>query len=347
MYANGKYRAVIRGLQKKASKARLSAEQIVILEKAISQDLKDEEKYLNTNLSSDRFERWKKGFIYLDELVNKQIKYSKIKQVNANNIKFVNIEYWDEAFGDRLYTHHLNEYAELYEKFLETGDKNLAKEAYAQMELVAYFDRSWLNTDSLLSELVVQGRRKFEVQLADKSDSDLDLTELKSNLIFLDNKWSEFAEEGPYDYTIKITLTQLEKENWNTLSQQEYSNVEITGYDAQADENGDVVQVPITETYTALVHETLLYYLVNAEVEVEIFSTEKNKRVAFDSYTAEAVEPKLSVYYLSGDLRAIPTDIDITEGDLNTSIQNFDYTNLVSEVLEKLSKQAKSLVEGY
>lgn len=347
LYEKGNNKAIIRSLKNKALKGTLRNDELLVFEKALQTSLLDEINLLNSHLNSDRFEDWKEGFSYLDKLEKEQAKYFEYPQVNTDGMDFVDITYWDQAYSDKLYAYHTTNYNESYEKYLETKDKNYAIDAYYELEKVAYFERSSLNIDSLLQELTKLGRRTFEVKFYDEAFSAWELGQLKNNVFLTNSQWSDFGDASLYDYTVNITLNNLDKDSNNNQIQRQYTNDAITGYNAQTDPDGNIVQVPIIETYTATVSETGFTFIVNTAVEVEILFNETGKRVSYNSFSERFYDERREAYLIAGDLRAIPPEVNITNGSTITSTAQYDFSVLTEELMREVGRQVKYYIEGY
>lgn len=347
MYNKGNNKAVIRSLSNKAEKGVLKKDELLIFEKALQGDLLNELKLLNANLASDKFEDWKEGFSHLDKLEEQQKDYHNFPQVNISEMDFVDILYWDQAFSDKLYTHHVSSYNEYYEQYLETDDKNYVINAFYELEKVAFFERGTLNTDSLLNVFADQGKRSFEVKFYDRASSSWEFRQFKEELLLTSNQWSDFEAKDSFDYTINITLKNLDKDNNYTQSQRLYTNEEITGYNAQTDQNGEIVQIPIVELYTARVNETAFTYVVNTTVEVEIVSNITSERVAYNNFSDRIYDERLEAYLINGDLRAIPPSVRLSNGNAFTSSSQYDYSLIIEELLRDVGDQIEDYVEQY
>lgn len=348
LYDKGNNKAVVRNLKNKALKGNLKKEELAVFEQALQNDLLEELKSLNSNLASAEFEDWKDGFSHLDNLEKKQRNYQNFPQVNLDEFEFIDIAYWDQAFSDKLYTHHISSYSDHYEKYLETNDKNHIIDAFYELEKVAYFEEDNLNTDSLMHVFAKLGKRTFQVKYHDQAFSPWELQRLNANLYLSSHQWSDFFVESPYDYTVNITLKALDKDDSYSQSQRAYTNEVITGYNAVADPNGgEVVQVPIIEIYTASVNETAFTYRVSTTVEVEIVFNETGQRMAYNSFSENVYDERYEAYLISGDLRAIPQDVNLTNGSAILSSGSYDYNNMVEEVLQNIGRDLKNYIERY
>ncbi len=340
---------VISKLHNKARKGKLDRTRLIDFEKALQEDLYEELKLLNSNLASEQFEDWRSGYIHLDALEKKQERYLNYPQLNSYNIEFVDVNYWDRAFRDKLYSFHINNYSKHYEKFMQTNNKNLVIDAYYELQKVAHFENNRHNIDSMMTELERIGRRDFRVTFNDLTyaNNDWQLEVLKDNVYLHNTQWSYFDSASVYDYSINVNLERIDNDYNIHRRQKFYSDSVITGYTSGKDEAGNLEQVPIRESLSAKVNERVFTFMSTIDIEVEIIFNRTGETVASEEFSKTVQEKYTVGNLLHGDKRAIPEYVFLNNHSDQANGNSFDYSELNRRSLLGLGRSAKYYIRKY
>lgn len=340
---------VISKFHNKARKGKLDRTRLLNFENALQEDLYEELQFLNSNLASKQFEDWRAGYIHLDELEKKQKRYLDYPQLDSYNIEFVDVNYWDKAFRDKLYSYHLNNYSKLYEKFMQTNDKNLVIEAYYELEKVAYFENTLHNIDSMMTALEGIGRRDFKVNFNNltNSQNDWNLEVLKDNVFLPNTQWSYFDTTNSYDYTVNVNLESIENDYDINQRQRVYTESVTTGYTSETDQAGTLQQVPIRESLSAKVNERVFTFMATIKIEVEIIFNETGEAV-FSEELSKTTKVQYTVgNLLHGDKRAIPEYVFLNNHSDRANANSFDYYDLNRSAMISLGNKASYHIRKY
>ena len=348
IFEKGDYASVINRLNYKATKGILEDADTALLEKSIQRKLDRERLWLEQKLASKEGEDWVAGYQHLDDLVELQVKYASYIQLDKRNINWIDIRKWDLAFGNVLGTYHKDNFDKLYEKYSESKNKNYLIDAYFELDKVEHFHQNLLNIDSLRSVFTKEGLRNMNIDFLDESS---DLYQLRHLRYFIDpanSKWSNFGTFEDPDFTINVVLEILDKDEQRIQNLVEYSNDIIVDYEIQTDNNGDEVQLPITQAITALVNEVQIEYSVDAEVRVDIYLHSSKQLVSSESFRRKSIALEIENYILDGNIQAVPPNLRLSSGNPNsTSTFDYDYNSLTEDVLEQISEVVEDYLEQW
>lgn len=348
LYEKGNFKAVVKTLNYKASKGRLTQDELPVFLNSLNNYIAFKNEVLGEKLASTKFIDWQEGYLSLDDLHEEQIAYHNFPQIDPADIVLVDISDWDQKYADKLYQHHLTAYDHYYQKYLANEDKNELINGYYELEKIAHFDRGEINTDSLMLIIAEAGRRTFNLIFSDESFNMFELRHLEFYIKPSDQTWSTFTEiPDVADYTVNIILKNLDKDDQQNESRQQYTNDVIVDYETTVDANGDEVQTPVIETYEALVSEVSYRFAVEAEVEVTIVWNKTGERVAYDSYTESTYAEEYEAFLMNGDTRAIPPDVFLESGTSGFTTFNYNYSPLIEEVLENISREIENYIERF
>jgi len=347
VFEKGDYNGVINRLDYKATKGILMDEDVTFLLQAINKKLDKERVWLGQKLDSDEGEEWIQGYQRLDEVAELQVEFSSFKQIDKNNVNWIDIERWDIAYGDVLGNYHTETYEELYERNIETNNKNFLIEAYYELNKVAHFDQEVLHIDSLRSAIEIEGVRKLNLDFKDESFNLYELHHLQYYVNPSNSQWSNYGDFSSPDFSVFVILDEIDKDEQRIENQVEYTNDIIVDYDVQTDNDGNEVQLPITEVIAALVNEVQFQYTVEVKVRIDIYLNDGAELVSSDTFTGESIGQEIEYYIIDGNIQAIPPNISLNSGTPNSTTFNYDYDELIEDALEQASDDVESFLENW
>ena len=347
LYEKGNFKAALTTLDYKARKGKLTQEEKSVYEKSLADYVALGNTQLRKSFASTSFVEWQEAYLSLDKLAEEQNKHLRLPQFQDSNIPVINIMDWDEKFAHKLNQHHLSAYEQNMENYLASEDKNELISGYYELDKIAHFARSTLNTDSLKIALEEKGKRIFSLNFSDDSFNMFELRHLEFYVRPSNQQWSIFDSKSKADYTVNIVLKELDKNEAQEENQQQYTNDVIVGYETVVDDNGDPAQAAILETYSADVQEVAFRFEIEASVEVAIIWNKTGEQVAYNYFTDTMSEEVYQAYLLTGDTRAIPPSVNLTNDNSNFTTLNYDYSSLIEDLLESISSDVEYYIEGY
>ncbi len=340
MYEKGNHKGVLRALENKAKKGTLSADELNVFEKSINQALGFEREQLSDLFSSAELKDWKEGYTSLDNLEKRQETFAEFAQVDLEKIDFIDIDSWDGKFADKLYDHHIATFQDYSDQYYATENKAYAIDAYYELDRIAHFDRDEINIDSLQDIFRTLGVRNVALNFENRSFNGFELRHLRYYINPSNSTWTRFTFGNDIDYTINVVLQQLDKDERRTESQRQYTNDVIIRYDSTQDDDGNTVQVPVFETYTADVNEAAFTFIVRARVDVEIYANKTSDFVDSQTFADEIFAEEIKTYFVSGDIRAIPLSVTTAVGSPSSASAIYNYSPMIEELLRDISRDA-------
>lgn len=352
LYEDGKYEKIFSTLASKADKAKLSADERTIFLKAIDDWSKDQAKELNTLLETNEPKDWKSGLSNLEDIAKLQNKFESYPQIRTRDYSKLDVAAFEEEFNIELYKYHQYFFNDFFEKYDATQDKREIIRAYGELEEMRKYNDNRSYHDSLENVCLELGHRNFVVKIDNRTiGNNFEFSTSFLNRIDLRNdKWSSYYKslnDTEIDYEINIFLTDIREDDRQVDRVQSYSREIQDGYETRVDTSGRSVEVPVYRTVTAQVNEIGFTYIVQAQAKVDIYNKQSRRREYDEYFRDESYDEEVRNYLRSGDNRAVPSSIRLETGSPYTNINNYNYSRLIEDVLEKLANAVEYEVRRF
>ena len=337
-YQEGRFDKALESLDKKAAKGELSRDERNLYVDAFNDWTEAENKKLDTYYASHEYKDWKKGLKSLDGLEDKQNKIKRYKQLKNQELIFIGIDQWRTDFNQVLLTYHQTNIDNYFGLFEQKGDKSNMINAYNQVQDLKKYSKDKLHIDSLQEICLNLGHRYFSVQIKNNTFGNFFEfnNQFENNINLYNDKWSTFSNTGnaDTDYEIIISLEDIDQREDASENRQTYSRQVIDRYETQTDTAGNSTEIPIYENISAEVNEVRREYIAQGRAVAVIIWRNDNRRVFSEDYRLDERDGDTKYYLVSGNQDAVPDNINLE----TFSINNYDYDDLVEEVLERLAR---------